>query len=267
MLEREKDVTYIATISGGKDSVTMCDLLLKNGYPVDYIVFSDTLDEFQEMYEYLDKVEDYFKLRYKKTITRLKPNKTYNDYIFHTRVRGDREGMCSGLPNASNPFCEWRRDSKIVPFDKWVKDKGKHKTYIGITLDEQHRINRDDDTKLYPLIDNFRMSENSCKEYLINQDMENPLYKHFSRTGCKKCHYQSDNDFYNIWKYYQNVWNEFKHYENEIKKLKNVDEENMYWFTNYRACEDMEKLFIEKDKQGSLFDFSNEPLKDCFCKI
>ena len=37
---------YIATISFGKDSTVMCDLLLKNGYPVDYIVFTDTLLEF-----------------------------------------------------------------------------------------------------------------------------------------------------------------------------------------------------------------------------
>jgi len=69
------DTVYIATISGGKDSVTMCDLLLKNGHKVDYIVFNDTLDEFEEMYSYLDRVEEYFKSRYKKTITRLKPKK------------------------------------------------------------------------------------------------------------------------------------------------------------------------------------------------
>ena len=29
----------------------------------------------------------------------------------------------------------------------------------------------------------------------------------------------------------------------------------------------MEKKFKTIDNQGSLFDFSDEPLKDCFCKI
>ena len=29
----------------------------------------------------------------------------------------------------------------------------------------------------------------------------------------------------------------------------------------------MEKEFIKADKQSGLFDFSDEPLKDCFCKI
>jgi hypothetical protein len=39
------------------------------------------------------------------------------------------------------------------------------------------------------------------------------------------------------------------------------------WFSGYRSCEDMEQMFMHKEKQGSLFDFSDEPLKDCFCKI
>jgi 3'-phosphoadenosine 5'-phosphosulfate sulfotransferase (PAPS reductase)/FAD synthetase len=267
MIKREKNTTYIATISGGKDSVTMCDLLLKNAYPVDYIVFNDTLDEFKDMYDYIDRVESYFKLRYKKEITRLKPKKSYNQYIFHVRKRGERKGKCAGLPNASNPFCEWRRDAKIVPFERWSKKLGEHKIYIGITTDEQNRTNRDDCKFIYPLIDIFKMSEADCKQYLIEQEMENPLYRHFNRTGCRKCQYQSDRDFFNIWKYYPEVWNEFKYYENEINKLNNVDEKNKYWFTNYRTCADMENKFIEADKQGSLFDFSDEPLKDCFCKI
>jgi len=262
------NIVYIATISGGKDSVTMCDLLLKNGYPVDYIVFNDTLDEFEEMYEYLNKIEDYFKKRYKKSITRLKPVKSYDEYIFG--VRGDRaksenRGRIVGLPNPTTGFCEWRRDSKIIPFDKWVKQFARYKTYIGITMDEQNRANRDDNTLLYPLIDEFKMSEQDCMQYLIKQEMENPLYRHFTRTGCSKCQYQSEKDFFNIWKYYPKVWQEMKNYELRVKKFGNAISE--HWFSNHRTCEDMEKMFIEANKQGSLFDFSNEPLKDCFCKV
>lgn len=59
---------YIATISFGKDSTVMCDLLLKNGYPVDYIVFKDTLMEFPFMYEYKEKVCAYFRERYGKEV-------------------------------------------------------------------------------------------------------------------------------------------------------------------------------------------------------
>lgn len=259
---------YIATISGGKDSVTMCDLLLKNGYPVDYIVFNDTLDEFNEMYTYLRKVSLYFKRRYNKDITVLNPSKKYDDYIF--RVLGDtakeeNRGRVAGLPNAAAGFCEWRRDSKIVPFQRWSNQFKDYKVYIGININEQHRANRDDRHSLYPLIDDFKMSEDDCRLYLINQEMENPLYRHFNRTGCKKCQYQSDRDWFNIWKYYKYAWDEIKEYEAEVSKIENPI--GKYWFTGHRTCEDMEKMFIKIDKTGSLFDLSDEPLKDCFCKI
>ena len=266
-MRNNKNITYIATVSGGKDSVTMCDLLLKNNFPVDYIVFNDTLDEFEEMYEYIKKIDRYFQDRYNKKITTLKPNKTYDDYIFHIRTRGERKGELVGLSSADSAFCEWRRDSKIVPFEKWAKQFNNFRVYIGITTSESHRIDRNNKNYLYPLADEFKMSERDCQEYLLKQEMENPLYRHFTRTGCKKCFYQSDKDFFTIWKYNPDVWNEMKEYEEKVKKHPLSRKENQNWFTKYRTCDDMEKLFKKADKQGSLFDFSDEPLKDCFCKI
>lgn len=247
----------------------MCDLLLKNGYPVDYIVFNDTLDEFEEMYDYLDKLESYFKRKYNKKIIRTKPNWTYDRYIFGERTRGKREGTIRGLPKASDSFCTWRKEAKMNPFDKWVNNNidGDYRVYIGITTDEKNRANREDKNKLYPLIDIFQMSELDCKRYLENEDMENPLYKHFTRTGCKKCQYQSERDFFKIWKHFPDVWEEMKIYEKKVKDCKDATKENSYWFVNYQSCSDLERKFELADKQGSLFDFSDEPLKDCFCKI
>jgi 3'-phosphoadenosine 5'-phosphosulfate sulfotransferase (PAPS reductase)/FAD synthetase len=264
-LMREDGVTYIATISGGKDSVTMCDLLLKNGYPVDYIVFNDTLNEFDEMYQYIDKVDQYFQDRYKMKITRLLPNtkRNFKTSLFRTRSRGERKGQVVGLRNPSDPFCEWRRDAKIVSFEKWAKQFQEYKVYIGVTIDETHRCDRTKNV-IYPLVDDFRMSENDCKQYLVNQDMENSLYRHFNRTGCANCHYQSDKDLYMIWKHYPKHWQFFVETEKEMADKKT---EFKRWFSGYRSCEDMEQMFMHKEKQGSLFDFSDEPLKDCFCKI
>lgn len=48
----ENSTTYIATLSGGKDSAAMLDLLLRDKKPLDHIVFYDTLHEFAAMYEY-----------------------------------------------------------------------------------------------------------------------------------------------------------------------------------------------------------------------
>lgn len=272
-MKREDSVTYIATISGGKDSTVMCDLLLKNDYPVDYIIFNDTLDEFEEMYKYINKVEEYLKSRYGKNITRLKPVKTYDEYIFNVRSRGENAGKIMGLPNPVMGFCEWRRDSKIIPMQKWIKsnDIQDYKVYIGFTTDERHRAGGDinlvnNGSPIYPLIEYFNMSERSCQEYLINQEMENPLYRHFSRTGCAKCQYQSKADWFNIWKYYPKVWEDVKDLEKRVKNY-HIEATSYNIFIDYKTTEDMEKEFIKADKQGSLFDFSDEPLKDCFCNI
>lgn len=243
----------------------MCDLLLKNGYPVDYIVFNDTLDEYEEMYKYLEKLKVYFKTRYNKTITVTKPSKTYEEYIFHTKTKGVLKGQISGLPNPTQGFCEWRGIAKRDALNKLLKPLDEYKIYMGITTSEQHRTNREDEHFLYPLIDNFKMSEKDCQEYLVNQEMENPLYKHFTRTGCAKCQFKSEKDWFQTWKHYPEEWNSLKSIEEKVNKLKNATSKNI--FTDFRSCADMEKQFKEADRQGSLFDFSDEPLKDCFCKI
>ena len=95
--------------------------------------------------------------------------------------------------------------------------------------------------------------------------MENPLYKHFSRTGCSVCPAQSDRAWFEVWKHFPDTWEYMREIEKRLSKFDKVKSKT--WFNDFRSCEDMEKKFKKADKQGSLFDFSDEPLKDCFCKI
>ena len=264
MIKREDGVTYIATISFGKDSTVMCDLLLKNGYPVDYIVFNDTLDEFDLMYEYKIKVEKYFKDRYEKEVVTLLPNRNFNDSVMRTVKNSkneERNGQSVGLPVANGEaMCHLRKTLKENPFDSWLRKtikKQKYKKYIGFTNEESGRAKKSD-INLYPLIDYFNMSELDCKQYLINQEMENPLYKYFNRTGCAKCPYKSQQDWWNIYHNFKSVWNDALQIEDKLKEQKEYK-----FFHGNKPLKEWEAHF----KQGSLFDFSDEPLKDCFCKI
>ena len=259
---------YVATISFGKDSTVMCDLLLKNGYPVDYIVFTDTMLEFPMMYEYKEKVTKYFKERYGKEVIVTKPDSTFESWCFGKINSGEMKGYIRGIPMVWAEPCYWRRESKVKPIDKLLKNIGEYKTYIGFTIDEAQR-RMADDRLLYPLIDDFMMSERDCQEYLINQEMENPLYNYFSRTGCSICPAQSEKAWFQVWKHFPETWEYMKDIENQLQSLEEQGEKikNKTWFTDFRNCNDMEKKFIKSDKQGSLFDFSDEPLKDCFCKL
>lgn len=259
---------YVATVSFGKDSTVMCDLLLKNNYPVDYIVFTDTMLEFPMMYEYKEKVIRYFKERYGKEVITTKPESNFEEWCFGTIESGDMQGSARGISMVWAEPCYWRREAKVKPQDKMFKDIGIHKIYIGFTLDEANR-RMIDDKFLYPLIDDFKMGERDCQEYLINQDMQNPLYNYFSRTGCSICPAQSEKAWFQVWKYFPETWEYMRGIEAELQKIEDDGKKvkNKTWFSGFRSCEDMEKIFIKADKQGSLFDFSDEPLKDCFCKI
>ncbi|WP_067177046.1 phosphoadenosine phosphosulfate reductase family protein [Sulfurospirillum sp. UCH001] len=265
---------YIATISGGKDSVTMCDLLLKNGYPVDYIIFQDTLMEFDLMYHYIEKLKSYFKNRYKKEIIVTKPRTTFEHWCYG--VINDKtskfDGCIRGIPMVWSEPCYWRREAKVKPSEELIESLigcyGERKIYIGYTLDERTRIQKDEKL-LYPLITEFKMTERDCKHYLINEEMENPLYKFFNRTGCGMCPGQSEKAWYQVWKNFKDMWTYMVLVENRLDQLEKsgIGIKNKYWFTKFRTCADMEKLFKKMEKQGSLFELSDEPLKDCFCKI
>lgn len=261
MIAREEDTTYIATISGGKDSVTMCDLLLKNDYPVDYIIFNDTKKEYKEMQVYIQKLQEYFLLRFKKEIVITHPKKTFEDGIYSIVKESEdksRNGDFRGLPTPSFP-CHLRNDLKIYPTNKWIKDniKGKYKIYYGFTKKEHDRIKRNDES-LYPLYDDFKMSEEDCKQYTIDNEMQNTLYNNFKRTGCRLCPFKSETDWWHTFHYYKDVWNEALEIEDKLK-----DNKQYKYFLKMKPLKEWEKEFL----QGSLFDFSDEPLKDCFCKI
>ena len=264
MSRREENTVHIATISGGKDSVAMCDLLLKNGYPVDYILFNDTTNEFKLMYEYVKKLKVYFKDRYNKEIIITTPIRNFKDSILRKVIRSknNRNGQYVGIPVANGEaICHLRKTLKINPTDKWIRKniKQDYKVYIGFTIDEKSRAKNSNKKEIYPLIEYFNMTENDCKQYLINQEMENPLYKHFARTGCKLCPYKSQTDWWKIYHFFKDDWNEAKQIEEELIK----NQKEYCYFIGNKPMERWEKHF----KQGSLFDFSDEPVRDCFCKI
>lgn len=261
---------YIATISYGKDSTVMCDLILKNKMPLDYIIFNDTMMEFEMMYEYKKKVDEYFKLRYGVEVITTIPNKTFEESVFGIikDKNADKFGWIRGLPNPIGGFCEWRRDSKLVPTDKIIKKiigESEYTTYVGFTASEKNR-KFENGNYIYPLID-LGMTEDNCKKYLQDQEMENQLYRFFSRTGCYMCQAQSERAWYEVFTNFKKDWEYMKFVEHRFNFYKSRGYKiiNEYWFEGNRTTNDMEKIFNRT--ADSLFDFSDEPLKDCFCKI
>ena len=248
-----KEITYIATISGGKDSVAMCDLLLKNGYPVDYIIFNDTLGEFEEMYNYLEDIKKHFYNKYGKKIITTTPIRSFKDAILTTVKRSKKEsrnGQFVGIPVPikGDAQCHLRKTLKINPFEKWIRKniKGDYKIYKGYTTKEIKRLPKEKKNDIYPLIEYFNMSERDCLKYLKEQGLENILYKYFNRTGCELCPYKTRDDWENIYHYFRDTWEKAKEIEKELQKKQ---KEYCYFFGN-KPLEEWEVSF----NQGRLVE-------------
>lgn len=259
---------YISCLSGGQDSTAMTLRLLELGEPVDYIIFNDTGLEHDEMYEYIDKLDAFLKRKYNKEIIRTKPKQDFESWVFGERTKGEHVGQIRGTPRVAEP-CFWRRESKTYPLNRWLKENNikDYTLYTGYTISETKRAtNLDEYNAVAPLIE-WGWDEAEVQKYLKENQMENKLYQHFSRTGCAVCPKQRLNDKYMVWKHYRKHWDFMVSIENRLEKEKETRGERHYpaWHDKL-FCSDMEKLFIKKDKQ-STFDFDFEPVQDCFCKI
>lgn len=265
-------MTYIASWSGGYDSSCMVVLILEKSLPLDYVVFTDTLSEFDEMYEYIDKFQAYIKRRFGKIVTIISPGTTLEEWAFTEVTRGKRKGKIRGLPLTTVP-CYWKRESKVYPFDRWIKKEGieDYKQYIGYTYSELQRAKlkaREDgtslsDNQLYPLID-FKMTASDIKAFLKDRSIDNPLYKHFNRTGCYFCPKQGIEDFYLVWKHHPEKWEKIVEYEATAKKTGALNTQ----FSKHASFSEMIKMFMKKEKQ-STFEFPDQHIEEeyCFCKF
>ena len=55
----EKELFHAVSLSGGKDITAMLLLMIERGLPIHAVLTADTGMEFPEMYEHLQKLDDY----------------------------------------------------------------------------------------------------------------------------------------------------------------------------------------------------------------
>ena len=252
----------IGTISGGRDSTAMILKYLEIGGHIDYIVFSDTLEEFPMMYDYLEKVNAYLSKHYNKSIIYTKPLSTFEDWVYGIVKKGKQKGFVRGLPKKIDP-CFWKREAKVYPVDRFLKsvglipDKSDYVKLIGYTKAEENRIQKDPRCK-YPLIE-YNWCEGDVDMYLKSLDLINPLYEYFSRTGCAFCPHMSLRGYYIVWKFHKKTWRYMKKVERKLLAMGNVI--NKTWHDKYNLIE-LETQFTSGNRV-----YDDTPAKACLCAI
>lgn len=180
----EQPCKHVLGLSGGKDSSALA-IYMRENFPdldIEYF-FTDTGEELEEVYEYLNMLEGYLG----KPIRYLDPDRNFQFYL---------KQYNNFLPSAQARWCTVRL--KLAPFEKWVSDEFinagyRVKSYVAIRADENFREglkSKKDIETVLPFVD-AHIDKAGVLEILENSGLGLPKYYEWrSRSGCTFCFFQ-----------------------------------------------------------------------------
>ena len=191
---------YIASCSGGKDSVATLLLAAQHKEPLDEAVFSEVMFDQNtsgEVPEHRDFIYDRLKPFCEKELgikfTILHADKTYDDVFHHVITRGPHKGEVRGFAWAG--MCAVNRDCKIPPVRKYNAALSPDTvSYVGIAADEPKRIARLDGIAKVSLLAKYGMTEADAYKLCQEHGLLSPIYAHCRRNGCWFCPNASDEE-------------------------------------------------------------------------
>jgi 3'-phosphoadenosine 5'-phosphosulfate sulfotransferase (PAPS reductase)/FAD synthetase len=207
----KNSVRHVLGISGGKDSAALAIYMRDRIENVEYF-FTDTGAELPEVYEFLDRLEDYLG----KPIARLGLERPFDHFL------QQHNGF---LPSPNTRWCT--REMKIRPFEQWVGDD-EVVTYVAIRADED----RDGYKATKPnIVPRFPFKEDG----LIRSDIDRILkqsgvgwpayYEWRSRSGCYFCFFQRKSEWVSLSERHPELFERAKAYE----KIDPVTGEGFTW--------------------------------------
>lgn len=199
---------YIASISYGKDSLAMLEVIKRNGLPLDRIITVEVMAtkdipaDLPPMMEFKAKADAIILKRYGISVEHLTAPKAYEDYFYY-KCNGKKSinaGKIYGFPLQKGNWCNSRL--KVDVLDRIQKGAI---TYIGIAADEPSRFHTLSETKRSPLVE-YDWTEAMCREWCKANDLLSPIYTTSLRGGCWFCHNQGINQLRKLRKNYPELW-------------------------------------------------------------
>lgn len=192
--------SYWASVSGGKDSLYMLNLILHNldRYPLNGVVHFELEIDYPFIHDVIDYMESECK-RFGITFVRIKPRKSWKE--LYNRY---------GFPTHNARWCnsEYKLDA-FSQLKEWTRSLGYYTVnYIGYCADEEKRFSKRTNLReIYPLVENG-IKESEILKWAREQPIFNNFYKTNDRCGCMYCPMASKISFAYLYKYYPDKYEE-----------------------------------------------------------
>lgn len=207
-MSNEKPARHILSLSGGKDSAALA-IYMRDRVPNMEYIFSDTLKELPETYEYLERIENYLGTK----VVRLNASLGFDHWY---EMYG---GM---IPSNHRRWCT--RALKLKPFEQHCGED-RVINYVGLRADEDrsgyisHKANIE---PVYPFRDDGLVLRD-IEEILRTSGVGMPPYTKWGRTrsGCYFCFYQQKIEWVRLKETYPDLYDKAKVYERPYDKTGN----------------------------------------------
>ena len=250
---------YIASISYGKDSLAMLEVIKQHDMPLDRIVHveimaTDTIPaDLPPMMEFKAKADKIIKERYGIEVEHLHAPDSYEGFFYRTRFNRARQTECIyGFPCVRGNWCNDRLKTGVL--NKAQKD---NICYIGIAADEPNSFHNLTDRKRSPLVEHD-ITEAEARKMCEELDLLSPIYTQSARGGCWFCHNQPVNQFRLLRKQYPECWRLMLKWDNDSPVTFHADGHTVHDFDRRFRLED--EGFIASDDKIFRWDMLDSEL-------
>ena len=201
---------YIASLSYGKDSCAMLEVIKQHDMPLDRIVHveimaTDTIPaDLPPMMEFKAKADKIIKGRYGIDVEHIRSKWTYEQRFLHSRGQKTKHspGCATGWPLLSFRGAWCNSELKVNPLKQIERG---NICYIGIAADETNRFHNLTDRKRSPLVEHG-VIESEARQIAESLDLLSPIYTQSARGGCWFCHNQGVGQLCLLRKQYPEYW-------------------------------------------------------------
>lgn len=241
------------SLSGGKDSTATLILMVERGLPIDVVFMADTGKEFPEMYEHLEKVDEYLYRERGLHITVLRHPKGFEWMMFEEpkkrsdtiqrRLENHLPLYGNGWPGIKVRWCTGALKTKLI--DAAVREMKTEKEvlhYIGIAADETKRCK----DKQYPLVE-WGITEAKALQICYDHGFDfGGLYKKYHRASCWCCPFQRISELRNLRKYHPQLWKQLMEMDQRAKEQ--FGSGALGQFKQRWSIEGLENRFAQEEK-------------------